>query len=241
MDDFFSWDFPDNCIQFHNQLHPQQQIQLLLLWDFISCPYEDKKQEHGTNIKIIGFWVNSLVGSISLPPDSIQDIILKILQFINTSDCQPPLCDWWKLVGHLNWMLNILPWGRLALTELYCKTARKAHSCAKIYLNATIINNLFWLATTISNSIGVRFVNAQQWDDNAADFVLWTDASGKHGLAFVFAGNDFAYQLVHSIQVLPLLTSSSLSFSLFFLVFTMLQTSLNLLVNFFCSLTVLTL
>jgi hypothetical protein len=92
-------------------------------------------------------------------------------------------------------MLNVLPWGRPALTELYRKTAGKAHSCTKIYLNATIIDNLTWLATTILNSIRVHFVDATQWDDNAANFVLWTDASGKHGLAFVFASNGFAYQL----------------------------------------------
>jgi hypothetical protein len=195
MDDFFGWDFSDNCIWFHNQLRPRRQVQLLLLWDFISCPYEDKKQEHGNNLKIIGFWVDSLVGSISLSPDSIQDIISKIKQFINTCDRQPPLRDWLKLAGHLNWMLNVLPWGRPALTELYRKTAGKVHSCAKIYLNATVIDNLSWLATTIPDSIGVRFVDAGQWDDHAADFVLWTDASGKHGLGFVFAGNGFTYQL----------------------------------------------
>ena len=69
MDNFFGWDYKDNCLQFHNQLHPRWQVQLIILWDFISCPYEDKKQEHGVTLKIIGFWVNSLIGSISLMPE----------------------------------------------------------------------------------------------------------------------------------------------------------------------------
>jgi hypothetical protein len=66
-----------------------------------------------------------------------------------------------------------------------------------------VIDNLSWLASTIPNSIGICFVDAGQWSDNVADFVLWTDASGKHGLAFVFAGNGFAYQLQPSSQGAP--------------------------------------
>ena len=139
----------DNCLLFHNQLHPQRQVQLLILWDFISCPYNDKKQEHRVTLKIIGFWVNSLIRSISLSPDSITDIISKINTFIGTKDHQPPLCDWQKLAGHLNWMLNVLPWGQPALSEIYRKIAGKLHNHAKIFLNATVIDNLTWLAKTI--------------------------------------------------------------------------------------------
>ena len=149
MDDFFGWEFKDNCLLFHNQLHPQRQVQLLILWDFISCPYNDKKQEHRVTLKIIGFWVNSLIRSISLSPDSITDIISKINTFIGTKDHQPPLCDWQKLAGHLNWMLNVLPWGQPALSEIYRKIAGKLHNHAKIFLNATVIDNLTWLAKTI--------------------------------------------------------------------------------------------
>ena len=43
MDDFFGWDFADNLLSFHGQLCPHHQIQLLLLWDGIICPYNDKK------------------------------------------------------------------------------------------------------------------------------------------------------------------------------------------------------
>jgi hypothetical protein len=194
MDDFFGWDFKDNCILFHNLLRPRRQVQLLVLWDFICCPYDDQKQEHGVTLKIIGFWVNSLVGSISLTPDSISDIISKIERFVKTEDRQPPLREWLKLAGHLSWMLNVLPWGRPALTELYRKTAGKLHNHAKIYLNATVVDNLSWLARTIPSSIGIRFVDTGRWSEEGADFVMWTDASGKHGLSFVYAGNGFVYQ-----------------------------------------------
>ena len=146
MDDFFGWDYKDNCLEYNNHLRPRRQVQLLVLWDFISCPYDDRKQEHGVTLKIIGFWVNSLIGSISLTPDSISDIVSKIDLFIETKDRQPPLREWLKLAGHLNWMLNVLPWGHPALSEIYRKTAGKLYNHTKIYLNATVIDNLTWLA-----------------------------------------------------------------------------------------------
>jgi hypothetical protein len=138
-------------------------------------------------------------------------------------------------------MLNVLPWGRPALSKLYHKTAGKVHSHAKIYLNAMVINNLSWLAPTIPNSIGICFVDAGQWSDNVADFVLWTDASGKHSLAFVFTGNGFAYQLQPSSQGAPVVDFFSSNSLPFFPAFTMLAILLNCLVVSFFSLIALTL
>jgi hypothetical protein len=95
----------------------------------------------------------------------------------------------------LNWLLNVLPWGRPALNELYRKTAGKQHIHAKVHLNAAVIDDLSWLHFIIPRSIGIRFVDVGQWADESADFVVWTDASGKLGLSFVYAGNGFFYQL----------------------------------------------
>jgi hypothetical protein len=61
-----------------------RQVQLLLLWDAISCPYEDKKEEHGSPLKIIGFWVDVNLSSISLSPSSINDVINKVQIFLST-------------------------------------------------------------------------------------------------------------------------------------------------------------
>jgi hypothetical protein len=195
MDDFFGWDFLDNYLTYHGCLRPQRQVQLLVLWDFICCPYEDRKQEHGVTLKIIGFWVDSLVGSISLTPESISDIVSKIHAFLATDGRQPPLREWLKLAGHLNWLLNVLPWGKPALSEIYRKTAGKTHSHGKIFLNATVVDNLAWLARTIPASTGIRFVDTGKWNEQDADLVIWTDASGKYGLSFTYAGNGFVYQL----------------------------------------------
>lgn len=66
---------------------------------------------------------------------------------------------------------------------------------AKIYLNTTVVNDLSWLASIIPWSIGVWFVNVSFWENKSADFILWTDASTKYAISFVYAGNSFVYQL----------------------------------------------
>ena len=137
MDDFFGWSLADDLVYFHGRLRPCQQVQLLSLWEGISCPFEDKKQDHGEVLKIIGFYVDINRGTITLSPDTITDIIAKVHLFLDTADRQPRLRDWQRLGGHLNWLLNVLPWGQPALSELYRKTSGKLRN-PKIFINATI-------------------------------------------------------------------------------------------------------
>lgn len=195
MDDFFGWDFANNLIWFHGKLRPKRQVQLLLLWNRITCPYDDKKQEHGEVLKIIGFWVDINRGSISLSPDAVTDILDKITQFLATPNRQPPLREWQKLAGHLNWLLNVLPWGRPALSELYRKMSGKTFSYRGIYINARVRDDLAWFSSVIPQSIGVHFIDNGMWPDGEADMVIWTDASLYQGLSFIYSGNGFVYQL----------------------------------------------
>jgi hypothetical protein len=195
MDDFFGWDFEGNFVWFHGRYRPQRQVQLLLLWDAISCPYEDKKQEHGSPLKIIGFWVDVNLGTISLSPSSIEDIVSKVQIFVSTPNRQPCLRDWQRLAGHLNWMLNVLPWARPALSELYRKMSGKVHANKGLFLNAQVREDLGWLIDIIPAAIGVRFIDTGLWNNSDADMVVWTDASLKLALSFVYASNGFVYQL----------------------------------------------
>lgn len=197
MDDFFGWDFADRLLYYRGKLRPPRQVQLLVLWEALLCPFEDRKQEHGEQLKIIGFWVDINLGTISLTPESIADIINKINEFLDTQDRKQSLRAWQRLGGHLNWLLNVLPWGRPALSELYRKISeRESHRpSTKIFLNATVKSDLAWLASEIPRSIGIHIMGTGRWDDHAADIVLWTDASLRMALSFVYAGNSFVYQL----------------------------------------------
>jgi len=194
MDDFFGWSLADDLVYFHGRLRPRRQVQLLSLWEDISCPFENKKQDHGEVLKIIGFFVDINRGTITLTPDTISDIISKIHSFLETVDRQPRLRDWQRLGGHLNWFLNVLPWGRPALSELYRKTSAKTRD-PKIFINATVRAELTWLAEIIPKAIGVRFIDDGFWTDSAADLTIWTDASLTTAFAFVYGSEGFVYQL----------------------------------------------
>ena len=71
----------------------------------------------------------------------------------------------------------------------------KTHSCRGVFINAEVKSNLIWLASKIPRAIGVWFVDIGLWHDGEADMIIWTDASLRHALAFMYAGNGFMYQL----------------------------------------------
>ncbi|KAG7441872.1 uncharacterized protein BT62DRAFT_907356, partial [Guyanagaster necrorhizus] len=76
------------------------------------------------------------------------------------------------LGGYLNWVLNVLPWGHLALSSLYRKMARKTHSFTKIFINAAVREDLFWFSSILPDSIGVHFVDSALWADSEADMIF---------------------------------------------------------------------
>jgi hypothetical protein len=165
MDDFFGWDFTNNLITFQGKSRPQKQVQLLIFWDFISCSFESRKQNHGAILKIIGFWVDTQNGSISLPPDSIANIIDYIQKFLVTPSHNPPLCEWQRLLRHLNWALNVFSLARPVLSSLYHKLQEKKLAKALIIWNTTNCSDLAWLLDVISKCIGVHFIDDGQWAD----------------------------------------------------------------------------
>jgi hypothetical protein len=194
MDDFFGWDFADSLIPFRGALRPQRQVQLLLLWEAISCPFDNEKQLSGPQLKIIGFHLDIDTGTISLNPQSIKSIVSQINHFLNTPGRRVALRHWLQIAGSVNWLLNVLPWGKPSLSEVYRKISGKTHMDSGVFINAEVRDSLTWLKDVIPDAIGVRFTNHGLWTDNEADLVFWTDAC-LEGLAYVFAGNGFAYQL----------------------------------------------
>ena len=195
MDDFFSWAIASDLITYKGTPRPRLQARLLMFWDEIGCPWKDKKQEFGTELKIIGFHVDINRGTLTLTDESITAVISTVQAFLATPGRRPSLREWLRVGGHLNWVFNVLPLGRPALSEFYRKVAGKSIMNAGIALNANVIRNLEWLVEIIPKAIGVHLVDATRWDDHEADFVLWTDASLRLGLAFVYAGHGFTYAI----------------------------------------------
>ena len=169
---------------------------MLLLWEMISCPFEDKKQDHSEVLKIIGFFIDINCGTITLTSESINNILSKIHVFLPTPDRQPCLCEWEHLGRHLNWILNVLPWGRPALSEVYCKTSGKTHN-PPIFINSTICSDLLWLTQTIPKAIDVHFIDSGFWDDSNADFTVWTNANLSNTFACTYNNEGLIY-CIHS-------------------------------------------
>ncbi|KAF8219869.1 hypothetical protein L208DRAFT_1545538, partial [Tricholoma matsutake] len=126
---------------------------------------------------------------------SVSKVITKIDLFLATPDCSPSLRAWQHLAGHLNWMLNVLPWGRLALTEMYHKISGKAWSHRGIPINAAVITDLMWLKNIIPSAVGIRFTDSGMWSDDNTNMVMWTDASLQNALAFVYSNKGFLYPI----------------------------------------------
>ncbi|THU96559.1 hypothetical protein K435DRAFT_858422 [Dendrothele bispora CBS 962.96] len=140
---------------------PHRQVQLLVFWESIRCPFEDEKQLDGAQLKIIGFWVDTIKGSISLTSDSIQALVSDINTFLSTPNRKSALSVWQHLTGSLNWSLNVLPWARPGLTEMYWKMSGKTHQHAGIPINGEVYRDLTWFTNMLQTAIGVHFVDAQ--------------------------------------------------------------------------------
>lgn len=92
-------------------------------------------------------------------------------------------------------MLNVLPWGHPALTELYLKISGKTWSHCGIPINAAVITDLMWLKNVIPSAIGICFTDQGMWSDDNADMVMWTDVSLRNALSFVYSNKGFLYPI----------------------------------------------
>jgi hypothetical protein len=187
VDDNFGFERAE-ALMFHARLGrrlPSQQARLLDLWDDIGLPYEDRKQEFGSTLRVIGFVVDPNAMTVTIPDDAHAKILSSISEFINTvgTDRRHTLREFQALAGYANWVFNVYPLGRPALSTLYSKIAGKSRANARIYLNSAIIRELQWLSNYIATAPAVRIFSATSWDPLEArsagirQLEVFTDAS----------------------------------------------------------------
>ncbi|KIJ43640.1 hypothetical protein M422DRAFT_123443, partial [Sphaerobolus stellatus SS14] len=167
MDDAFGYEM-DPELEFYspyNKSYPKKQVALLRLWDDIGLPHDEKKQEFGQSLVIIGFHVDPRCMTISIPQSARQELVNVISAFIDSSvDRRRPLKKWQQLLGWANWALNVFPLLRPALQSSYDKIAGKHIPEAKIYLNRSVIRDLEWLATRVRLNHGLHYFRDVEWD-----------------------------------------------------------------------------
>src|SRR5882762_3919628 len=86
VDDNFGFERAE-ALMFHVRLNcclPSQKAHLLNLWDDIGLPYEDRKQEYGLTLRIIGFIVDPNTMMVTILDDAHTKFLTSITDFINT-------------------------------------------------------------------------------------------------------------------------------------------------------------
>lgn len=178
MDDHFSFDASLSLSYYppYDSYFPPKQVQLLLLWDELGIRHEKAKQVFGRDLTIIGFHVDATEMIISLPSSSIHDIVSHIRSFCTSTSRRHPLREWQRLLGWLNWAINIQPLLRPALQSSYEKIRNRYNPFGLIYINRRVYNDLLWAADRLDRSAGVFMLKSKVWSPEDADLTFYCDA-----------------------------------------------------------------
>ncbi len=174
VDDAFNVSFSEDLSLYepYGCFMPSDQTHFLHLLNQIRVPHEDKKQLHGSSLKIIGLVVDVQDMSITMSSEAKQNLIEAICDFVlNTPDNkrQQPLHTWLRILGHANWALNAFLILKLALNSSYDKISGKTALSQGVYVNKCICEDLLWFTHSINHLDGVRFFEAEEWSAHESD------------------------------------------------------------------------
>ena len=194
IDDTFSYEY-DPVLDFYqpyNRCLPKKQAALLRIWDKIGLPHEDHKQVFGRMLEIIGFEVDLDAMSITLTTTRRTELVRAIREFIDPARRQIPLREWLRLLGYINWSLNVFPMLKPALNSSWDKVWGKTQMSASIWINRDVLADLGWFADMVEKLDGVSMLGAEAWSAADADLNVWCDASDI-GLGFYCPIDNVAY------------------------------------------------
>ncbi|OSD08153.1 DNA/RNA polymerase [Trametes coccinea BRFM310] len=188
MDDNFSFESSTTLVDYAGYGKPISlpfaQARLLQLWDDVGVPHASEKQLYGRALTITGFLVDSESMSITLPPDACSELVSAIRFFLADAERRRrPLRDWQRLIGWINWGLNVQPLLRPALQSSYAKIAGRNIPHAPIYINARVKRDLLFIASIFERHGGIHIIKASTWGPDAADIAIYCDAC-LTGMAF---------------------------------------------------------
>ncbi|KAI0701885.1 hypothetical protein C8T65DRAFT_579437 [Cerioporus squamosus] len=177
----------------YNKFLPQAQARLLRLWDDIRLPHEEQKQVAGTRLTIIGFSVDAVNLTITLPDEGRDHLLQEIADFsdVCVGDRRRSLAQFRAFSGYANWAFNVMPLLKPALANCYAKTAGKTNRHAGIYLNTAIVRDLQWFYDRAAAAPPISILDSIAWSPAdlvpglAPDEFALVDASGS-GLGLYF-------------------------------------------------------
>ncbi|KAF8229506.1 hypothetical protein L208DRAFT_1286168 [Tricholoma matsutake] len=92
----------------YGKMLPGKQAHLLCLFDELGVSHDECKQVFGLPLTIIGFDIDPNTMTITMPPDTHQNLLAAICAFANPSQ-HHSLKDFQCLADWVNWSLNIYP------------------------------------------------------------------------------------------------------------------------------------
>jgi hypothetical protein len=179
VDDCFSWEFCDNMARYepYKQCYPRKQVELLLIFDYLGIPHEQRKQEWGSSLDIIGFHIDPNAMTFTMSSDSCLDLIHKIREFARPGS-RHTFHDFSKMIGWIENPLKVIPLLRPGLCAMYDKMSRETDPSHLISVSNSICRELNWVVNHLKHYNGIYLADAIEWDIGDADLVLYTDASG---------------------------------------------------------------
>lgn len=167
VDDFFGFDLSPHRLDYGGQLYPRAQVRFLHLLDHLGIPHNPDKQVYGHWLEIIGIMVNPVTMEISLADEKRLALVARIRAFVGKENRLHDWVDWVRILGEINWGLNILPLARPALSAAYEKITstptHPVHRRSHIWTNRTVTREFTWLANQFEAHAGVSFIKSRRW------------------------------------------------------------------------------
>lgn len=179
----------------YQRYFPSNQTKLLLLWDELNVPHEQKKQVYGPVIPFVGFDVDPNAMTISLSDTRRLELIDKILAFAKPGK-RFALRDFQSLAGYINWSFAVFPLLKPSLSAVYAKISGKTKLLAPIRVNTSICTELLWFVKHARVSDGIFMLKTVAWDPTTelGDAVTCYVDACMQGMAFWYPEFKLGFQ-----------------------------------------------
>lgn len=181
-------------MNFKDHKIPLNQAKFLELFDFLNIPWNWDKKVWGSEIEVIGHWIDCKSMSISLSDEKRIALAAELQEFANQRS--QTLVKWARMTGWANWGLNIFPLGRWALQSLWDKMAGKTKRNALVPGNSSTTADLNWLSKALAKWEGRQLLETFFWKLDDADITIFCDACPAGlGIWIPASGKGFVYAL----------------------------------------------
>lgn len=174
MDDTWGISLATDIVKFKDHEIPLNQAKFLSLFDFLNIPWNWDKQEWGTELEIIGHWINCDTMVISLSDEKRLSLGNELISF--SKDLSHPLIAWSRMTGWANWGLNCFPLGQWAIQSSWEKIAGKTIRKALVPSNNSTREDLKWLGEAFLTWNGRQLLESWFWELDSSDITLFCDA-----------------------------------------------------------------